>query len=51
MPNMHEGRTVFAQLMDWLSQYELAKRDGSIFFDFAHVLIREVTELYADVDS
>ena len=22
---MHEGRTVFAQLMDWLPKYELAK--------------------------
>ena len=24
---MHEGRTVFAELMDWLPRYELVKRD------------------------
>ena len=113
---MHEGRTVFAQLMDWLPRYELAKcveryrgdfharslscyeqflilafaqltyreslrdietclralgpklyhsgiccrasrstladanekRDWRIFYDFAHVLIREATDLYAE---
>jgi hypothetical protein len=115
---MHEGRTIFAQLMDWLPRYELAKcveryrgdfhvrslscyeqflilafaqltyreslrdietclralgpklyhsgircrtsrstladanekRDWRIFYDFAHVLIREATDLYAEED-
>ena len=115
---MHEGRTVFAQLMDWLPKYELTKcvkryrgdfhvrtmscheqflilafaqltyreslrdietclralgtklyhsgirsrvsrstladanekRDWRIFSDFAHVLISQATELYADED-
>ena len=115
---MHEGRTVFAQLIDWLPRHELAKcvaryrgdfharslscyeqflilafaqltyreslrdietclralgpklyhsgircrasrstladanekRDWRIFYDFAHVLIREATEMYAEED-
>jgi len=115
---MHEGRTVFAQLMDWLPKYELAKcvaryqgdfhvrsmrcyeqflilafaqltyreslrdietclralgpklyhsgircrasrstladanekRDWRIFADFAHVLIKEATDLYSEED-
>jgi len=40
---IHEGRTDFAQLRDWLPKYELAnaneKWDWRIFSDFANALI------------